>query len=145
MTDIFQRDHNKPIIWCGSLPKEGLHIRVDEPTMSIDLLPTLCNLFGLPWDSRLLPGRDALDPQSEGLAFNLDYDWRTSLGTYWAGSGTFVANEGVEVPEGYVDAKNAEVANKISYCHGVLTSDYYRHVFGEPQNVQEVHDKAAKP
>lgn len=145
VTDIFQRDHNKPIIWCGSLPKEGLHIRVDEPTMSIDLLPTLCNLFGLPWDSRLLPGRDALDPQSEGLAFNLDYDWRTSLGTYWAGSGTFVANEGVEVPEGYVDAKNAEVANKISYCHGVLTSDYYRHVFGEPQNVQEVHDKAAKP
>ena len=144
ITDIFQRDHNAPIIWCGSLPKEGIRLTVNEPTMSIDLLPTLCNLFGLPWDSRLLPGRDVLDPDTSGIAFNLNYDWRTSLGTYWAGSGTFVANEGADVPEGYVDAKNAEVANKIAYCHGVLTSDYYRHVFGEPQDVQAVHDKAAE-
>ena len=85
-----------------------------------------------------------LDPDTSGIAFNLNYDWRTSLGTYWAGSGTFVANEGADCPEGYVDAKNAEVANKIAYCHGVLTSDYYRHVFGEPQDVQAVHDKAAE-
>ena len=142
VTDVFQRDHNRPIIWCGSLPKQGLHLVVDTPTMSIDLLPTLCNLFGLPWDSRLLPGRDVLDPGTQGLAFNLNYDWRTSLGTYWGGSGTFVPAEGAQVPDGYVDAMNASVANKIRYCQGVLSSDYYRHVFGEPDDVQAVHDAA---
>ena len=144
VTNVFQRDHNRPIIWCGALPKQGLHIRVDEPTMSIDLLPTLCNLFALKWDSRLLPGRDVLDPTTEGLAFNLSYDWRTSLGTYWAGSGSFEPAEGAEVPEGYVETMNAVVANKISYCHGVLTSDYYRHVFGEPKDVQKAHDRGVR-
>ena len=143
VTDVFQRDHNRPIIWCGSLPKRGLHLVVDSPTMSIDLLPTLCNLFGLPWDSRLLPGRDVLDPDTQGLAFNLNYDWRTSLGTYWGGSGTFVPVEGAQVPDGYVDAMNTTVANKIRYCNGVLSTDYYRHVFGDPQDVQAVHDAAA--
>ena len=144
VTNIFQRDHNRPIIWCGSLAEQDLHISVDSPTMSIDLLPTLCNLFGLEWDSRLLPGRDVLDPATEGIAFNLNYDWRTSLGTYWAGSGRFDAAEGAEVPEGYVEQHNSIVANKISYCHSVLTSDYYRHVFGDPEDVQAVHDQAAK-
>ena len=140
VSDLFQRDHSAPIIWCGSLPKQNLHIQVDEPTSSIDLLPTLCNLFGVPWDSRLLPGRDVLDPSTEGIAFNLNYDWRTELGTYWAGSGTFQPAEGVEVPDGYVDEHNTAVANKIAYCDGVLTSDYYRHVFGDPEDVQEAHD-----
>lgn len=132
--NIFQRDHNRPIIWCGSLARRKEPIVVDDPTMSIDLLPTLCNLFGLEWDSRLLPGRDVLAPGTEGIAFNLNYDWRTSLGTYWAGSGTFEPTEGAEVPEGYVEAHNTEVANKIAYCHGVLTTDYYRHVFGDPED-----------
>ena len=138
--DLFQRDHSAPIIWCGSLPKQNLHIQVDEPTSSIDLLPTLCNLFGVPWDSRLLPGRDVLDPGTEGIAFNLNYDWRTELGTYWAGSGTFQPAEGAEVPDGYVEEHNIAVANKIAYCDGVLTSDYYRHVFGDPEDVKEAHD-----
>ena len=142
--NIFQRDHNLPIIWCGQLAKRKDPIVVDTPTMSIDLLPTLCNLFGVEWDSRLLPGRDVLDPETEGIAFNLDYDWRTSLGTYWAGSGSFEPNEGVEVPEGYVEQHNAMVANKINYCRGVLTTDYYRHVFGDPDDVVAVHDAAVE-
>ncbi|MBP3894296.1 MAG: LTA synthase family protein [Atopobiaceae bacterium] len=140
--NIFQRDHNLPIIWCGQLAKRPEPIVIDTPTMSIDLLPTLCNLFGVEWDSRLLPGRDVLDPGTEGIAFNLDYDWRTSLGTYWASSGSFEPNDGVEVPDGYVDQHNAMVANKIGYCRGVLTTDYYRHVFGEPEDVVAVHDAA---
>ena len=142
VTNIFQRDHNRPIIWCGSLARRKKPIVVDSPTMSIDLLPTLCNLFGLKWDSRLLPGRDVLDKKTEPLVFNLNYDWRTDLGTYWAGTGVFEAVEGADIPEGYVDAHNAIVANKINYCHGVLTSDYYRHVFGDPDDVATVHDKA---
>ncbi len=132
-SDIFKRDHNAPIIWCGSLPKNDLHIEVSSPTTAIDLLPTLCNLFGVAWDSRLLPGRDVLDPNTEGIAFNLNYDWRTDLGTYWAGSGSFEPVEGAEIPKGYVEDHSALVANKIAYCHKVLTSDYYRHVFGDPQ------------
>ena len=48
------------------------------------------------------------------------------------------------MPEGYVEAHNTMVANKISYCHAVLTSDYYRHVFGDPKDVQETYEQARK-
>ena len=115
-------------------------IVVDEPVMSIDVLPTLLNMFGCEFDSRLLPGRDVFSDATP-LAFDLSYDWRTDLGTYYASSGTFEPNEGVEVPDGYVDQMNSIVANKISYMHGVLTTDYYAHVFGPAEDVQTVHDR----
>ena len=107
---------------------------MDTPTFSLDVLPTLANLFGCEWDSRLLPGRDVFS-EAEPLVYDLSYDWRSALGTYYAGSGQFVPNEGVEIPEGYVEATSAAVSNRISYCNGVITTDYYRHVFGEPDDV----------
>lgn len=125
----FERDHNRLIVWSGALENEE-PIVVDTPTAAIDILPTLLNLFGCEWDSRLLPGRDVFSDKP-ALVFNLEYDWKSELGTYYAGSGEFVANEGVTVPDGYIEATNTDVANRVNYCKGVLTSDYYRHVFGD--------------
>ncbi len=136
----FQRDHNRLIIWSGALEDED-PIVVDTPTSSIDVLPTLLNLFGCEWDSRLLPGRDVFS-NKKPLVFNLSYDWKTDLGTFFANTGTFVPVSGVFIPKGYVEATSADVANRITYCHGVLTSDYYRHVFGDPGDVGAVHDAA---
>ena len=133
VTTYFERDHNRLILWSGSLEDED-PIVVDTPTFSLDVLPTLANLFGCEWDSRLLPGRDVFS-EAEPLVYDLSYDWRSALGTYYAGSGQFVPNEGVEIPEGYVEATSAAVSNRISYCNGVITTDYYRHVFGEPDDV----------
>lgn len=127
----FQRDHNRLIVWSGALEKDD-PIVVDSPTGAIDILPTLLNLFGCEWDSRLLPGRDVFSDKS-ALVFNLEYDWKSDLGTYYASTGEFVPNEGVTVPEGYVEATSADVANRVSYCRGVLTTDYYRHVFGDTE------------
>ena len=137
VTTYFERDHNRLIIWSGSLEDED-PIVVDTPTFSLDVLPTLANLFGCAWDSRLLPGRDVFSDAAP-LVYDLSYDWRSDLGTYYAGSGQFVANDGAEVPEGYVEATSATVANRISYCNGVLTTDYYRHVFGDPDDVAAVN------
>ncbi|MDO4808006.1 MAG: LTA synthase family protein, partial [Coriobacteriales bacterium] len=137
----FQRDHNRLIIWSGSLEDEDPLV-VDSPVGAIDVLPTLLNLFGCEWDSRLLPGRDVFSTKP-ALVFNLSYDWKTDLGTYYAASDKFVPNEGAKVPKDYVKNTSADVANRISYCRGVLTSDYYRHVFGDPKDVNEVHDAAA--
>lgn len=134
---IMQRDHNRLIMWSGSLEDED-PIVVDEPTSSIDILPTLLNLFGVEWDSRLLPGRDVFSDR-EALVFDLSYNWMTDLGTYFAGSDTFVPVEGAKVPKGYVDEINAAVADKISYSTAVLDSDYYRHVFGDPKDVNAVN------
>ena len=124
----FVRDHNRLIIWSGCLEKEE-PIVVDTPTSSIDILPTLCNLFAVDFDSRLLPGRDVFS-DAEPLVFTLGYDWKTDKGTYLAGRGKFIpAREGEEVSEEYIEKMKTMIGNKITYSKSVLQQDYFRHLF----------------
>ena len=130
VNDYFQRDHNRLIIWCGSLEKQA-PILVNDPVSCVDILPTLSNLFGLEFDSRLMPGRDVFS-DSDPLVWTLFWDWKTDLGTYIAATNTFTpVSEDVQIPEDYVERINAIVSNKISYCKGCLSCDYFGHVFGD--------------
>ena len=126
-----QRDHNRIIIWSGCLEKED-PIVVDTPTSSIDVLPTLMNLFGIKYDSRLLPGRDVFS-DSMPLAFNLNYDWKTDLGTYYSSKGEFVPKDAnTQIPDGYVQQVKSIVSNKIKYCKNMVGSDFFRQAVGDP-------------
>lgn len=127
--NYIQRDHSRLILWSGCLEDQE-PIVVDSPTFSLDVLPTLFNLFGVEFDSRLLPGRDVFS-DAEALVFFSSYDWKTELGTYYASSGKFVpASEDTVIPEGYVAQIKSIVRNKINYCKGVLDTDYFRLLFG---------------
>ena len=129
VTNYFQRDHSRLILWCGIL-EDMDPIVVDTPTFSLDILPTLSNLFGTEFDSRLMPGRDVFS-DAPALVFRTNYDWKTELGTYYASSGKFVpVSEDEEIPEDYVKTIKAIVKNKVSYCDGVLATDYFRKIFG---------------
>lgn len=126
---VFQRDHSCCLLWCGCL-EDSEPIVVDEPTFSLDVLPTLLNLFGIDFDSRLLPGRDVFS-DAPALVFDLAYDWKTPYGTYTT-TGGFVPAEGVdeaEIPAGYEDDILAVVRNKINFCQGILNRDYYTYLF----------------
>ena len=94
--DCFIRDRTTLIIWCGSI--EGENIRVETPVYSPDILPTLCNLFDIPFDSRLLAGRDVFS-DAEALVVWPDHSWRTEQGFYNATSGRFLPEEGEKVDE----------------------------------------------
>lgn len=133
-----ERDHNRLIIWSGSL-EDADPIVVDDPVSAIDILPTLLNLFGAEWDSRLLPGRDVFS-EAQPVIFNLSYDWVSDLGVYFADSGTFIPNEGATIPDGYVEATTRSVENKVNFCAVLLEYDYYGHLFGAAGDVQAVHD-----
>lgn len=129
VTDYFQRDHSRLIIWSGCL-EEMEPIVVDSPTFSLDILPTLSNLFGTEFDSRLMPGRDVFS-DAPALVFNTNYDWKTDLGTYYSSKGKFVPkDENTVIPEGYVKAMKTIVRNKMKYCSGALDTDYLRLIFG---------------
>ena len=127
--DYFDRDRNALILWSGCL-EQMEPITVDAPAFSLDILPTLSNLFGVEFDSRLLPGRDVFS-DAPPLIFNAGYDWKTDLGTYTASSGTFTPAPGMEnsIPEDYVSSIKTAVRNKIRYCKLVLDTDYYRYLF----------------
>ena len=128
VTNYIERDHNRLIIWSGCLEDEE-PIVVDEPVFSLDILPTLCNLFGVEFESRLLPGRDIFSDK-EALVFTGGYDWKTTKGTYIASSNTFTpSSEDTVIPEGYVNAVKTDVRNRMTYCKGILSCDYFDHVF----------------
>ena len=123
--NCIERDHNALIIWSGCV--EDMDIVVDDPVYSLDILPTLSNLFGVEYDSRLLVGRDVFSDE-EAIALWPNYCWKTNLGTYDATKKKFYPVEGVEIPEGYVDRISTIVANKITYSKSVGNLDYYNYV-----------------
>ena len=128
VTNYFERDHSRLIIWCGALEKKK-PIVVDSPTFSLDILPTLSNLFGTEFDSRLFPGRDVFS-DADALVFNSNYDWKTEYGTYISSKGKFTqTDKSVKLPKDYVKNMKAKVRNKIRYCKLALDTDYYRHLF----------------
>ncbi len=127
VTDNFVKDHSSWILWCGSLEKME-PIVVTAPTSSLDILPTLSNLFGTEFDSRLFPGRDALS-NAEAIVFYSNGDWKTQYGTYYAINNKFVPADGIETPEGYVKRMHAIVRNKVDFCTLALNNDYFRYLF----------------
>ncbi len=121
-----QRDHSRLILWCGELEKFD-PIIVSSPTFSLDIVPTLSNLFGTEFDSRLMPGRDVFS-DAPALVFNTGYEWKTDYGTYTGGK--FVPTyPDVELPEDYVKSIKSIVSNKITYCRNAPDSDYFKYLF----------------
>ena len=47
--NLFEINHNSLIIWNNKLNR----VEIDKVGMSIDVLPTVYNLFGIEYDSRL--------------------------------------------------------------------------------------------
>ncbi|MGM9590169.1 MAG: LTA synthase family protein [Faecousia sp.] len=121
--DQFLRDHNALIMWSGAF--EDMDIVVDTPVYSLDILPTVSNLFGVEYDSRLLVGRDVFS-DAEPLVLWPDYNWITEKGTYC--DGEFTPRKGVSVEEGYVQRINSIVKNKIKFSEGVVDMNYYDYV-----------------
>ncbi len=127
----WSRDHNAAIIWCGSLENLSEPIVVSGPVSSIDLLPTLSNLFGCEYDSRLLAGHDVFS-DAEPLVFWNDYSWLTEKGTYLASENLFTPAVGEDTDDAYIQRVHADVRNKIALSLAVSEYDYYRLLFGSP-------------
>ena len=118
------RDRSALIIWSGCL--EDMNIVVDEPVSALDILPTLSNLFGLEYDSRLMVGRDVFSDAEPLVFWPLTYGWKTDKGYYNAKTGEFTPAEGIEVPEGYVEFISAQVKNKVVYSRSVQYYNYFQ-------------------
>lgn len=119
---VVDRDRSALIIWSGSI--EGMGLRVDTPTYSLDILPTLSNLFGLSFDSRIMIGRDVFSDRTP-LVLWPDYSWRTDRGTFLATSGTFLPADGCSDDGTYVAYIESVVKNKIAYSCAVQDYDYF--------------------
>ena len=128
----WQRDKNGLIIWSGCLENEDrdMQCEISSPVMSLDVLPTLLNLFGIEFDSRLLPGRDVF-ADTQPLIFWSSLDWVTERGKYDWGGQQFFPADGYETDQAYIDAVNRMVESKFQMSRVIVDTDYYRMLFGD--------------
>lgn len=116
---LFEINHNSLVIWNNKIDK----IEIDKVGMPIDVLPTIYNLFGIDYDSRLFAGNDLLS-NSEGLVILENRSWITDRGKYNSINSSF---SGVEDKE-YVDYINNIVQNKIVFSKNMLLEDGYKYI-----------------
>ena len=81
-------------------------VTVNKICNTIDVLPTVLNLFGIEYDSRLIVGKDILS-NSDGVAIFADYSW---------------------LADNDDDYSNV-VSNKYLVSKNIMVYDYYRYLF----------------
>lgn len=135
---LTSRYQNTLILWSGCMEEP---IVVETPGCAVDIVPTLSNLFGLEYDSRLLSGRDLLAPDVAVGQYGTDMhlavfadsgfgnSWVSNAGTYEASTRTFTPNPGVQVSEDYVQQVNQIVSDRYTFAKHLIGEDYYRHLF----------------
>lgn len=121
--DKFENYHTTLIMYNPSIEKTI----IDKYVCGLDLLPTIYNLFGIEYDSRLLMGRDMFS-NSEGLVMLSDRSWITDKGRYNSVTGKFISHSGENIDESYIEEINNVVNNKFSMSSLILDNNYYNKV-----------------
>lgn len=126
--DDFELHRNQFGIWSSSMKKP---VVTDKLCASIDILPTVLNLLGADFDSRLLAGRNILSDSDELVIF-ADQSFITDKIKYDAATGetTYLVPES-QVPDGYLDSMIAEVENRLYISDEVIDTDYFSFVYGK--------------
>ena len=125
--DIYR---NTWILWSASMKEP---VEVDKVCSQVDILPTVLNLLGEEYDSRMLAGVDVLS-EADPLVVFTSNSWKTDRGTYNRFTGTFTPAEGVEMSE---EEKNVYVENmkylmqcRLKLGQLIIENDYYRTLMG---------------
>lgn len=120
-SDKFENYHTSLIMYNPTIEKT----EVNKVVSGIDILPTVLNLFGMDYDSRLLMGKDIFS-ETEGLAILSDRSWVSDKGKYNSVSKEFISNTNEEVSKEYIEKINTEVYQKFSMSSLILDNDYYK-------------------
>ena len=117
---VVEVNHNNLILWNKNMGD----IHIDKVCMSSDVIPTVYNLFGVDYDSRLLTGRDILSTD-DGLAVFSNRSWKTNFGTYFTSGSKFV---GDKPSDNYVASINNIIKNRLNVAKLIVKTDYYNYL-----------------
>lgn len=131
---VFEIFENTLILWSGDM--EGTAVHVDKFCSSLDVMPTLSNLFGLDYDSRLIMGSDILS-SNEALVIFANYSFISEEGFYNSITDQFTRWDGDTPDLEEVASMVAEVQNRVAYSATILDCDYYRLALKAPHRERE--------
>ena len=127
---VFEKFRNSFICYVPGMEP----VEVDTYCSTVDILPTLLNLFGLPYDSRLLAGRDVLSEGASRMAVLSDQSFVTEDYGFNAATGQAkVFTEGYEVDEADLIRRQNTIQNQFQVSLDVLNYDYYKHTVPKTQ------------
>ena len=121
--EIVEVNRSNFILWNSEIET----VEVDKVGSQIDVLPTLLNLFGVEYDSRLIVGKDILS-DAPGLAIFSNRSWVSDYGTYK--NGKFTLKEGVtlENTTEYVTSMNNLVSNRFTLSANIIKYNMYEYL-----------------
>ena len=113
------------ILWSGAIKEP---IVIDKACCSMDILPTLLNLFGMEYDSRLLMGHDILSDSPAYVSF-MNGSIITDKMMYNASNGkTTYLVDSSEIPENYLKTMKTYYKNQKAYSKSIMITDYYKYI-----------------
>lgn len=133
LSDGMDMYRNTLILWNAGMEKEP--VRVEKVCGSMDIVPTLLNLFGFSYDSRMYAGRDIFS-DAEGLVIFNDRSFVTDSVIYrkkgketiWlkdADGNDLIADD---QKEAYFSEKQQEVKDRYQLSAYILRENYYQDI-----------------
>ncbi|MDO5441071.1 MAG: LTA synthase family protein [Bacillota bacterium] len=115
------------LMWTASMLDEPQQV-VDWPVSELDILPTLLNMLGIDYDSRLLMGLDAFADCNHIAMFD-DRSFVTKDFYYNINTGDVVSRNGASTDNVDLEKYISKIKNVFAVSDSILYSDYYKHVF----------------
>lgn len=130
LTQGMDKFRNSLILWNAGMEDEPVY--VDKVCGSMDVLPTLLNLFGFEYDSRMYAGRDIFS-DVEGMVIFNDRSFVTDSVIYnkKAKETIWVKDEqgndiiADDLKDAYFEEMKQEVKDRYKFSAGILQEDYY--------------------
>ncbi len=115
------------ILWNSKMET----VKVDKPCCTLDVLPTLLNLFGFDYDSRLYSGRDIFS-DTEGIAMTSNQSFILADKVYNSRYGLrykyYTRFGGVKPEKGELDYYINEVKNRFAMAAAILNHNFYSYL-----------------
>lgn len=114
----FEKHRSHLIIWNSELE----HKEIETLSSNIDVLPTVLNLFGVNYDSRLYMGKDILSDDKERLVIFSNRSWISEQGRY-----NFLTKESSpKLSSEYISSINQDIYNRFKISKLIIDKNYYQ-------------------
>ena len=124
--DCFSKFKSTLIFWVGGMEE---NIVVDEYCCNVDILPTILNLWGFEYDSRMLAGTDVFSDGTHAAVL-IDKTFLTDKVWFNANTGEIRYQvEESEIPAGYIENMHRLINTRFTISSDILNAGYYNFIF----------------
>ena len=121
----FDRNRGSLIIYNSAYKEKKV---INKYAMNIDVLPTILNMLNIPYDSRIIIGKDIMAPNNEGVVVFPDRSWVNSKGSYDTATSKFTPYV-KNIDNKYITKMTSEVNEKYNVSVSMQYNNYYKYIF----------------